>query len=73
MAVAIYWFAVADSKTVFDASLRGAGIGAAMYGVYDMTNYATLRNYTLQFAITDIVWGISLCAATASLTKWLTL
>ena len=71
MAAAIYVFAVMESKSVREAALRGAGIGAAMYGVYDMTNYATFANYPLSFALTDILWGTTLCAATASLTKWL--
>ena len=71
MAGAIYWFAVAESKTVHEATLRGAGIGVAMYGVYDMTNHATLAQYPLQFALTDIVWGTTLCATTAAAAKWL--
>lgn len=70
MAAAIYGFAVVGSTTVREAALRGAGIGVAMYGVYDMTNYATFANYPLSFALTDIVWGTVLCATTASLTKW---
>ncbi len=73
MAGAIYWFAVADSTTVQDAAIRGAGIGFSMYGVYDMTNYATLRDYPIQFALTDIVWGTTMCAVTASLTKSISL
>jgi len=71
MAGAIYWFAVAESKSPREAALHGAGLGLAMYGVYDMTNYATLVHYTVQFALTDIVWGTSLCATTAYLTKWM--
>jgi uncharacterized membrane protein len=71
MTYAIYWFAVMKSQTAQQAAVNGAGIGIAMYGVYDLTNYATLANYTLQFAITDIVWGTSLCTLTAFLTKWI--
>ena len=32
-------------------------LGSATYAVYDFTNYATLNKYSLQFAITDSLWG----------------
>jgi uncharacterized membrane protein len=32
-------------------------LGASVYGVYDFTNYATLKNYSLQFALLDTTWG----------------
>ena len=71
MTYAIYWFAVMKSQTPQQAAVNGAGIGIAMYGVYDLTNYATLAHYPIQFAITDIIWGTTLCTLTAFLTKWI--
>ncbi len=41
-----------------------ATIGAATYAVYDFTNYSTIKNYTLQFAIQDTIWGGVLFALT---------
>ena len=32
-------------------------MGASVYAVYDFTNYATLKNYSLRFAILDSLWG----------------
>ena len=32
-------------------------LGAAVYGVYDATNYATLTKYSPVFAIADTLWG----------------
>ena len=32
-------------------------LGAATYGVYDTTNYATLTNYSPTFAVADTLWG----------------
>ena len=46
-----------------------AMIGAATYAVYDFTNYATLKNYDLTFALTDIVWGGVLFGLTALLAE----
>ncbi len=43
---------------------EAAAIGAATYAVYDFTNYATLKNYTLSFALQDTAWGSILFALT---------
>jgi len=31
--------------------------GAIAYATYDLTNYATLRNWNLQITVLDIVYG----------------
>ena len=44
-------------------SVKGAFLnGAAVYAVYDFTNLAILKDYTLQFAVTDTLWGGTLFA-----------
>lgn len=35
----------------------GALLGLIVYGVYDMTNMATITNWPVQFAVVDIFWG----------------
>jgi uncharacterized membrane protein len=35
----------------------GLLFGAMAYGTYDLTNYATLRNWTLSITLIDIVYG----------------
>jgi uncharacterized membrane protein len=32
-------------------------IGLSCYAVYDFTNYTTLENYDIKFAIADTTWG----------------
>jgi uncharacterized membrane protein len=32
-------------------------LGLCTYAVYDFTNYAILKNYSLQFAVMDSLWG----------------
>ncbi len=66
MIVATWYLAVEPVKDWQGAAVRGAVLGAAMYGVYDMTNYATLVKYPLWFAVTDMIWGIFLCATSAA-------
>jgi uncharacterized membrane protein len=60
-----------DSKSFKEAAVKGAALGASMYGVYDLTNYATLKNWTLQMTVTDIAWGSALCAAGGAVTHYL--
>lgn len=38
-------------------------LGMLIYGVYDSTNYATLKNWDLTVAIKDSLWGGVLFAA----------
>lgn len=41
--------------------------GAIAYATYDLTNYATLRNWTLQITIIDICYGAAASAIGATL------
>ena len=50
--------------------INGALLGALAYGTYDLTNYATLRNWTLEITLIDIAYGTAV-AATASLAGFL--
>jgi uncharacterized membrane protein len=43
----------------------GALFGAITYGIYDLTNYALLRNWPLTVTVVDILWGAVLCGLTA--------
>ncbi len=43
--------------------LQAAFSGAATYAVYDFTNLAVFKDYTLQFAVMDSLWGGILFAA----------
>jgi len=69
MIAALWFFAVEPAKTWYEAAGRGALLGFTTYGVYDMTNYATLTDYSLQFALTDMAWGTYLFAVTAAAAK----
>jgi uncharacterized membrane protein len=65
MVFAVWFFAVKPATDWYDAAGRGAAIGLVMYGLYDLTNYATLTRYPLHFTLTDLAWGTFLCATTA--------
>ena len=39
-------------------------LGASIYGIYELTNYATLNNWPLEMVLLDTVWGGLLFALT---------
>ena len=64
--LAVMVFAVLPSLELQTAALRGAFLGFCLYGVYDLTNYASFTHYSLEMTLTDMAWGTFLCAAGAS-------
>ena len=53
------------SGNVSAALLLGALFGLFTYGTYDLTNQATLRNWTTSLTLIDMAWGTVLGALTA--------
>jgi uncharacterized membrane protein len=48
------------------ALLYGALFGFFTYATYDLTNYATMKVWTLRVTLLDIAWGTILTGITAS-------
>lgn len=69
---AVIYFAVSPNTSLSAATLDGALLGLAMYGLYDLTNYATLKAYTLEMTVIDTLWGGALCATGAAFAYFLT-
>lgn len=49
----LYFFIIKDRKNIIYSFL----FGLFVYGVYDLTNYATLTNWTMEFVFKDTLWG----------------
>lgn len=49
-----------DWKT---ALVHGALTGLMAYGTYDLTNQATLKNWSTLLTVTDLAWGTALSTA----------
>ena len=45
------------SGSILTALALGMLFGAMAYATYDLTNFATLRNWTLQLTVLDIAYG----------------
>jgi len=59
------YFILYKKKSVWDAFL----LGLLVYGVYETTNYAIFRKWTLKTVIIDTLWGGILFAFTTFLMK----
>ena len=66
----IVWFCVHNSADWKAALIAGALFGFFCYATYDMTNYATLRDWPLKMVIVDIAWGTVLTGAVAGAGKY---
>ena len=57
------------------AMLYGALFGFFTYMTYELTNLALLKDWPLNIVVIDIIWGIVLCTAVATLSfvlaRWL--
>ncbi len=61
-------FAVAGglkSGSALSTVSYGALFGFFTYATYDLSNYATLRNWTLPLTLIDVAWGTALGALAA--------
>ena len=68
--VGLVVFAIAPalkSGSLVDALLLGALLGGITYATYDLTNFATLRNWTLQLTVIDILYGCIVAGGVAGL------
>jgi len=68
--IGLVFFAVAPALragSISTALIYGAMFGFFTYATYDLTNQATVRNWTTQLTVVDAAWGSVLAAATAAI------
>lgn len=54
-----------QEKSLVKTILLGAFFGLCTYATYDLTNYATIKDWPLIVVIVDLLWGTALCAMVA--------
>ena len=57
------------ASTVPMAAAYGALFGLVVYGVYDFTNYSTLRQWPFVLTLADVAWGAVASAACAAVVR----
>lgn len=55
------------SGSMTTALIQGGLFGFFTYATYDLTNLATLRNWTWSLTLTDIAWGTVLAALSSAI------
>ena len=63
-------FVMPRAPTVPLAAGYGALFGLVVYGVYDFTNFSTLRQWPLVLAGVDLTWGVVASAACAAAVRF---
>lgn len=56
-----------DKGSLTNAMLLGAFFGLITYATYDLTNLATMKDFTLKITLIDLTWGTFLGFATTTL------
>ena len=56
----------ARQMSLSDSIINGGLFGAIAYSTYDLTNFATLRKWSLIVTLVDIGWGIALSSIASS-------
>lgn len=67
MGIGIVTFVYPHAGGLVGAFALGALFGLVGYGLYDMTNLATLSDWTVRFAIVDMIWGTLLCGTVSAI------
>ncbi|MDC0499223.1 DUF2177 family protein [Candidatus Pseudothioglobus singularis] len=57
-----------QNNTLLNVFLIGAFFGLVTYGTYDLTVYASMNIFSLKLVVADILWGMFLSGAVATLT-----
>lgn len=58
LALGTTFFVLPKTTGFGTAFLWGSFLGLIIYGVYDMTNLATIAQWPIRFAIVDMIWGM---------------
>jgi uncharacterized membrane protein len=65
LGVGIAIFVIPRASSVSSAAAYGALFGLVVYGVYDFTNFSTLRQWPFVVVLADVAWGIVASATCA--------
>ena len=63
----LYYFIVREGKSPKDAALLGLGT----YAVYETTSYAVMKEWDLQVAVIDTLWGGAIFYLVTKMVYWL--
>ena len=65
-----YVFVVPKSQNLAQSLLLGFLFGIIAYGVYDLVNLATLKDWSLRMTVIDMLWGGMVCSIVSLITSY---
>jgi uncharacterized membrane protein/protein-S-isoprenylcysteine O-methyltransferase Ste14 len=65
----LFIFSIKKSTSATNSFLYGSIFGLITYSIYEFTNIALLKNWPLDMALVDIIWGPILCGLSCLFTK----
>lgn len=74
MTFGVYYFVyknINKNNWVNDTLINGFLFGLVLYGVFDMTNLAIFKHYSIYTGLIDVLWGSILMSITTFLTYYL--
>jgi uncharacterized membrane protein len=66
-AAAIIFLTVSASSNIKQAAIRGAVLGMAAYGAYNLTNYTFIIDWPLGITLQDWLWGTFITSTSATM------
>jgi uncharacterized membrane protein len=60
-----------EKSSWFYALIYGALFGLITYATYDLTNLATLKDWSLKVTIVDLIWGMVLSATVSTISYFI--
>ena len=69
LGIGVATFVIPRAATVTAAATNGALLGLVVYGVYDFTNYSTLRQWPFVVTLADVAWGTLATATCAAVVR----
>jgi len=60
-----------EKRNWLNALYLGALFGMFTYSTYDLTNWATLKDWPLLLTVTDIIWGIVLSSSVSMISYFI--
>jgi uncharacterized membrane protein len=69
LGIGVALFVIPRAPSVPVAAAYGALFGLVVYGVYDFTNYSTLRQWPFALTLADGAWGTCASASCAAVVK----
>lgn len=66
MTAILYYFIIKSNRKALDALFLGIGI----YGIYELTNYSTIKDWPFFMVIMDTLWGGILFSSATCMVKY---